>query len=155
MKYTAIFTAAMGLLWIWRFISAVMERGLPTHPVYYISAAIGVYIGYLTYRLTKKKITKRRYVLIPVSLTTIAIAFNVSGVEILRQIGGGLFFWYLLSGLGFYEYLIIRQWSSKKEITESQQMIEDVSKGISLLILVFALIFAPFLVFIFLMMLLS
>jgi hypothetical protein len=151
MKYTVIFIAAMVLWWIWRFASVVMERGLPTHPVYYISAVIGVVGGFLTYRLMKVNITKRRYLLIPALIIVITIVFGYTSVEILQYIGSGLFFWYLLSSLGFYGFFIIRRWGSKKELTQSEQIAESMNKGLALIILVMAIIFTPILIFIFLM----
>jgi chromate transport protein ChrA len=155
MKYTAILMAIMGSWWIYRFISAAAERGLPTHPLYYISAAIGIIIAFLSFRLTKAHVNKRRYSLIPLFIFIITIGLNALGVELLHQIGAGLFFWYLLSGLGFYGYYLIKQWSSRKELTEGEQMLEDLNKGVALYFLVLTILFTPLLIFVFIMMLIT
>ena len=151
MKYTVIFVILAGLYWIWQFVSAVVERGLPTHPVYYVFAVIGVILGFLTYRLAKSNVTKRRYVIMLVSLIVLAIVFCYTGVAILQYIGSGLFFWYMLSFLGFYGYFMIRKWSSKKKLTEAEENLEHASKGFSIAMIFLIIILMPALLIIFLL----
>lgn len=142
MKYTAILIALYGLFWIWRFISAAVERGLPTHPVYYISAVVGGIVGFLSYRLAKSGVTKRRYLLIPLLVLVINIAFGYTGIETLQYIGSGLFFWCTLSFLGFYGYCSIRKWGVNKESKDSSNNpVEAMSIGMVILIGLMVLVF--------------
>lgn len=143
MKYSIGLIAILLIFYLWKFISAVIERGLPTHPLYYISAVIGVVIGFLTCRLTLANIAKRRYALIPLVIFIIAIIFDLIGVEMLRQIGSGLFFWYLISYAGFLGFAYIKKWRSCKQLTEAEETLEYTSKGLFFIVICFIIALLP------------
>jgi hypothetical protein len=122
MKYIAILLSLFWLFLLYLFISTVLERGLPPHPVYYISAVIGVIIGFLTQRLDRMIATRRRFaviiVLAMILLLFISFAFYHSGVETLRLIGSGYFFWFPFSLVGFWIYYSFRKWRLSKKQAE-------------------------------------
>jgi hypothetical protein len=134
MKYIAILLSLFWLFFLWQFISAVVERGLPTNPVYYIFAVIGVIFGFFASRLDRIKDTRRRFAIVTVvvtfSLLIVSIVFYNSGVEILRLIGGGLFFWYIFSLMGFGVYYSFRKWRSNKKFTKAEEDTEYLAKGL-------------------------
>jgi hypothetical protein len=146
MKYIAILLSLFWLFLLGQLIIAAVERGLPTHPVYYISAIIGVIFGFFTHRLDRMKATRRRFAVIILvaifSLLIVSIVFYNSGVEILRLIGGGLFSWYMFSLVGFGAYYSFRKWRSHKKLTEADENTEYMSKGLVFLILIIAILMA-------------
>jgi len=125
MKYIAILLSLFWLFLLWQFISAVVERGLPAHPVYYVSVIVGVIFGFLTNRLDKIIAARRRFAVIVFVaiflLIFVSFAFRHSGVEILRLIGGGLYFWYFFSLTGFLAYNSYRKWRINKKLSESEE----------------------------------
>ena len=129
MKYGFIFISLVWLFLLWRLISAVVERGLPMHPVYYISAAFGVIIGFIipwTDRMREKIVATHQRFGMVIAITTLLLfftsfIFTYSGVEILRLIGSGYYFWFLFSMIGFWGYFSFRKWCSSKKQSESKE----------------------------------
>jgi hypothetical protein len=151
MKYTLIIIVLAALFYLWRFISAVVERGLPDSPIYYVSSVVGVIISYISFKLLsniQKGSTKHRiFAIAPFFILLIlSLVFNNSGINILRQIGSGIFFWYLLSMLGFSGYLSIKKWRLKSEHSESDETMEYMSKGFVLSIFALLLALIPIII---------
>ena len=132
MKFTVIFIALMGVFFIWRFIPAAVELGLPTHPVYYIFAVIAVILGFLTHRFSRSNIAQRWPILtVLVFLVYIGITTGLyyTGIEILTQIGSSQFR-YILSILGFEGFVYVKKLHSRKELNKQEEMLESASKGL-------------------------
>jgi len=157
MKYTIIFIVLCGILWIVRFVSALVELGPPTHPAYYIFAVFAVICGFLTHRLSRSNIAQRWPILVLIiflAYTCVAIGLYNTDIEVLRQMGPSQF-WYVLSILGFEGFVYIKKLRSKKELTEKEEMAESAFKGVFGLTIAFLIAIIPVLILALFAMLLS
>ena len=131
MKYTVISMVLCGLFFLGRLIVAVMERGWPTQPLYYMSSVIEIGLGFLTYKLLRSKTPKRMAVLVVVLMLLcigIPVVFYNFDIEFLKPIGGAQI-WYLFTIIAFGVYGIRRRKVFGTELTRSaEERIESFSK---------------------------
>ena len=135
MKYIAILLSLFWLFLLYQFVSAVVERGLPTHPAYYVSAAFGVVFGFITNcmdRMREKIVASHQLIgrivlLVIFLLLFVSLGFQYSGNEIIRLIGGGYFFWFPFSMIGFWGYSSFRKWRLSKRQSGPLETKEDTS----------------------------
>lgn len=157
-KYTLILLAIGETFLIYRLVSAIIQKGLPTHPLYWLTAAVEIGLAYFTYRAyvshvsyykIYKKVERKKplalftimVVAIGVPIVAAIIAATIS-IESLRPVGGGLHIYFMACG-AFYLYQVFRK---PKEITEDT---EYISKGLvfaifmpsMLLIIIFLIVF--------------
>jgi hypothetical protein len=160
-KYTLIFISLLAIYYIWGFIAALIEHGLPEYPVYYIASILEMVLGYLTYKFTKTEIAKQHRLLIGLVYVLcfgIPIALYYSKTGILWQVAGSQQ-WYILSTLGFFGFNYIKQQNLKKklveDLAETELVVESYSKGLFWFVLIMVILFAPILISVFLVILLS
>jgi len=124
MKYALILIALILLYYLWRIVTAIIERGLPVSPVSYITAVVGVIIAYIFYRIVKSKESTPKYELIAVTplfiLFVLSIAFHLLGIEILQQIKNDIYFWYLVSSLGLWGFMYFQRWRAQNKLKETK-----------------------------------
>jgi len=159
-KYILILAGLSVLYFLWQFVSATIESGLPKYPLYYIASVLEIILGYLTYRFAGTQLARRLpflVALIYILCFGIPIVLYYTKIGILWQVGGSQT-WYILSALIFWLVRIIRHRSLKTETVSTVgnvEQLESLSKGLVLFILIMAILFAPLLIFAFLMTLLS
>jgi hypothetical protein len=152
-KYTAILLALILLYSLVRLVWAIVERGLPTQPVYYLALVVGIGLGFLNYKLftflplklANTKLKKAKLVLIlPLALMAFCIVVPIvlynSNITILRTMSGAQF-WYFISFIGLWLYWMIKRARAGTELTEAEQTHEYALKGLSLSLLIIASLF--------------
>ena len=135
MKYGFIFLSLIWLFLLYLLISTVLERGLPANPIYYISAAFGVIIGYILSLMDKmrEKIVAAyqrlgmTIAIVIIVLLLVSFAFSYSGNEIIRLIGKGYYFWFFFSMTGFWGYSSFKKWRISKKQSESGEITKNTS----------------------------
>jgi hypothetical protein len=147
-KYTAILLALILLYSLVQLVCAIVERGLPTQPAYYLALVVGIGLGFLNYKLftflplklANTKLKKAKLVLIlPLALMVFCIVVPIvmynSNINILRTMSGAQF-WYFISFIGLWLYWMIKRARAGTELTEAEQTHEYMSKGLVLFIVV-------------------
>ena len=129
-KYTIIATILLMLYFLGQLIVAVIERGWPTEPLYYISSVVEISLGLLTYKLLKSVRTKRSAILLLVFIVLcigIPVVFYNLNIEFLRPMGGAQI-WYLFTILAFGLYFYIKRTRSGEELTVAEKRLESLNK---------------------------
>ncbi len=152
MKYSIILASFLWLFMLWQFISAIVERGLPSNPVYYVFSIFGLIFGFLYQRYSRYRSKAEikqweRIAAVCIGLLFfLNIVFYFLHIEILQYIISGFLFWYLVSYVGFWVISTIKQRRSNKELTEKEDNQEYASRGIVLMVVFLVLALSPIII---------
>ena len=135
---------------LWQLIATIIERGLPTHPAYYISGISGIIFGFLSHRLTIKAVSRSHERLLGICILLMFVliwVFRYLGIEILVLTGSGLLFWYLFSNIGLWIIYNIKHRRSLEDLSEKEYDSEHYFKGVVFIFVAFFLACLPILIF--------
>jgi len=111
MRILVIFTE---IYWVGDIISGIIQRGLPTNPIFWIATLIEVTLGFFTYRVYKQYLVDKNYKrwnFLILALTVVGVGLPIIFyyiVDFLKP-AGGTWVIYLLTVNSFYLYRVIKK----------------------------------------------
>lgn len=120
MKFWFVILSLFWLYLIYLIISTVIEHGIPTHPVYHVSAVFGVINGYIGFWMDKNRekivATHQRLgqtiAILTMILVIVSMTFYYWCSGIINLIGKGYWFWFFFSMIGFWIYSRLKKTAS-------------------------------------------